>query len=141
MAEQQAQAKVSNAMQSFAEDLDKSFFRELTRKMHLCAAQCCEDMSASSQSVAVCQRNCAVKTEAAHQYTSQEMEDFQNRMQRCVMVCEDQIRGRVTADLSEKQIDVYRKEHEVCSLNCIDTHLAQLPALKNKIIDTLKTKL
>jgi len=164
MAEQQAQAKVSNAMQSFADDLDRNFFRELTRKMHLCAAQCCEDKAASSQQVSLCQRNCAVKTEAAHQYTQREMEEFQGRMQRCIMVCEDQIKGRVTADLSEKQepapmsasyfgkllrdsafgedgIDVYRKEHEVCSMNCIDTHLEQLPALKGKILETLKKNL
>lgn len=54
--------------------------------MHLCAAKCCDDKSSSIESVQRCVQNCSTGVTKAERYVHHQLQDFQNRLQRCVMV-------------------------------------------------------
>lgn len=54
--------------------------------MHLCAAKCCDDKSASIDTVQGCIERCSQPESRAQRYIHSEMEGFQGRLQRCVMV-------------------------------------------------------
>lgn len=57
------------------------------KDMHLCAAKCCDDKSASIDTVQSCIERCSQPVNRAQRYIHSEMEGFQGRLQRCVMVC------------------------------------------------------
>lgn len=59
------------------------------QEMHLCAAKCCDDKNASIDTVQSCIERCSQPVNRAQRYIQSEMEGFQGRLQRCVMVCYD----------------------------------------------------
>lgn len=54
--------------------------------MHLCAAKCCQDKMSSIDSVQGCVERCSTPLNKAQRYVHTELEAFQGRLQRCVMV-------------------------------------------------------
>lgn len=54
--------------------------------MHFCAAKCCEDKTASMDTVQGCVERCSTPLNRAQRYLQTELEGFQGRLQRCVMV-------------------------------------------------------
>lgn len=54
--------------------------------MHHCAAKCCEDKTASIESVQRCVEKCSLPLTKAQRYVHNELESYQGRLQRCVMV-------------------------------------------------------
>lgn len=54
--------------------------------MHLCAAKCCEDRHSSIDLVQGCVERCSGPMTKAQRYVHTEVEEFQGRLQRCVMV-------------------------------------------------------
>lgn len=55
-------------------------------EMHYCAAKCCEDQNTSLESVQRCVDRCSTPLNRAQRYVQHEIEEFQGRLQRCVMV-------------------------------------------------------
>ncbi len=54
--------------------------------MHFCAAKCCQDQTSSIDSVQGCVERCSAPLNKAQRYVHTELEGFQGRLQRCVMV-------------------------------------------------------
>lgn len=54
--------------------------------MHLCAAKCCEDKYSSIDTVQGCVDRCSTPLNKSQRYVQTELEGFQGRLQRCVMV-------------------------------------------------------
>lgn len=54
--------------------------------MHLCAAKCCDDKDGSIDYVQGCIERCSAPVTKSQRYVTNELEDFQGRLQRCVMV-------------------------------------------------------
>lgn len=81
--------------------------------MHLCAAKCCENTEVSLDRVQQCVEKCSVPLHTAQNYVQKELETLQQRLQRCVMECNDVIRDKMgpnpsDADVSnEKLVSVF----------------------------------
>nr|XP_053657473.1 protein FAM136A-like isoform X2 [Cherax quadricarinatus] len=71
--------------------------------MHLCAAVCCEKTENSVDQVHRCIESCSTPLTQAQSFVQNELSQFQERLQRCVMTCQDRVRDQVTADTSEAQ--------------------------------------
>lgn len=54
--------------------------------MYNCSAKCCQDMNASTESVARCIDRCSLPVTKAQSYVQHELGEFQGRLQRCIMV-------------------------------------------------------
>jgi len=133
-----AQHRVQTAVTNMIDDVDKSFLRKMQRAMHTCAAKCCEDERAGLDDVHRCVENCAQPLHKAQSFVQTEMQQFQERLQRCVMECQDKIRDKVGSDTTENQALQYKAEFESCAIRCVDNHMDRIPQYTKKIKDVLK---
>lgn len=72
--------------------------------MHRCAAKCCENKEVSLERVQKCVEACSGPLNAAQTYVQKEFEGLQNRLQRCVMDCNDSIKDKMGSNPSEKEV-------------------------------------
>ena len=103
------------------------------RSMHLCAAECCSDSKASMTSVHACVEHCTRDVNTAQNYVQNEMGQFQERLQRGVLLCQDKIKEKVGPSPTEADMKRYRAEFETCAIDCVNHHISQLPSLMQKI--------
>lgn len=101
--------------------------------MHLCAADCCSDAKASMNSVHACVEHCARDLNKAQNFVQNELGQFQERLQRGVLLCQDKIKEKVGPNPTEADMKRYRAEFESCAVDCVNYHVNQLPSLKQKI--------
>jgi hypothetical protein len=62
-------------------------------------------------------------------YVQSELERLQNRLQRCVMDCNDSIKDKMPPNPNEEQIARYTGEFERCAIKCVDGSMDTLPGL------------
>lgn len=72
--------------------------------MHRCAAKCCDNTSVSLESVQRCVENCGNSLTKAQGYVQKELENLQNRLQRCVMDCNDTVKDKMGPNPSETEV-------------------------------------
>lgn len=101
--------------------------------MHLCAAKCCENQTASLDSVQGCVERCSLPLTRAQNYVQNELQYFQKRLQRCVMDCNDSVRDRMPASPSNEDISKFTNEFEKCAKVCVDKHIGLLPNIVKQI--------
>lgn len=101
--------------------------------MHRCAAACCDDRDGSAESVQRCVRNCGVRLESAQNYVQEEFNRFQNRLQRCIMTCNDTIRDKIGPNPTDSEVSKYQREFEGCATKCVDSHLDLIPNILKKM--------
>ncbi|KAL7645790.1 UNVERIFIED_CONTAM: hypothetical protein RMT77_002686 [Armadillidium vulgare] len=134
----QAQFRIQEAMTSLVNEIDKSILRSMQRSMHLCAAKCCENEEASVDNVHKCIENCSTPLSQAQNFIQTELSQFQERLQRCVMVCQDKVKDKVTVSTTESEAGVYKREFEDCAMQCVDEHISLLPSIRKRITKVLQ---
>lgn len=107
--------------------------------MHKCAAKCCQDRNSSMESVQYCISSCSKDVAAASQIVQEEMANYQNRLNRCAMDCEDKVKDQVPANAKTDQLDRYRSVYEGCVVKCIDSATSGLSTLSGRIKDRIKS--
>ncbi|GAB1869453.1 Protein FAM136A [Camponotus japonicus] len=122
--------RVEDNMTKIVEEIDKTYLRKMQRDMHKCAAQCCENETYSIQKVHNCVENCSSSLNKAQQYVQGEFERVQNRLQRCIMECNDNIKDKVGPNPTQIEMDKYSEEFEKCAITCVDAYCKLLPSLE-----------
>ncbi|KAH9513203.1 hypothetical protein Btru_034366 [Bulinus truncatus] len=118
--------------------LDTECLRRMQVDMYQCSAKCCQDTKASLEDVQKCIDNCSKDVNKAQAYLQNEIELFQNRLQRCAMSCQDKLRDELPAKPSDKDVERGRFTLEKCVIQCADKHVELVPALTKKMLETLK---
>ena len=136
---EQAQSRVQQSIKTFVNDVDKDHLRPMERTMHLCAADCCGNKTASIDDVHRCVEKCQENTTRAQKFVQGELERFQETLSRCVLQCQDEVKDKVTPNTSEADIAKYRGEFEVCAIACCDKNVGRLPNLTKRVMETLKS--
>ncbi|KAK0175600.1 hypothetical protein PV327_009340 [Microctonus hyperodae] len=138
MVEQQRR-RVEDQMTAIVEEIDKSYLRKIQADMHRCAAACCDNKDSSVQKVQSCVENCSGTLNRAQQYVHDEFERVQNRLQRCVMECNDTIRDKMGPDPSQNDVNRLSDDFEKCATKCVDTYCDLLPALQKTMKNVLSS--
>ncbi|XP_055609538.1 protein FAM136A [Uranotaenia lowii] len=128
MVEQQKQ-RIELELSQRVDDLDRTILRKMQAEMHECAAKCCRDIGSSMDSVQRCVEHCSVPVQRAQQHVEQELGNFNNRLQRCVMDCNDTVKDKMGPKPSEDDISKYTGIFERCAIKCVDKHVELLPGL------------
>lgn len=55
---------------------------------------------------------------------------FQNRLQRCIMECNDNIKDKMGLNPTQREVDRYSEEFEQCATKCVDSYCELLPTLE-----------
>lgn len=72
--------------------------------MHRCAATCCDNRESSLERVQKCVENCSAPLNWAQNYVQEELGSLQNKLQRCVMNCNDDVRVQLGANPSDSEV-------------------------------------
>ncbi|GLH00112.1 hypothetical protein R5R35_014439 [Gryllus longicercus] len=129
--------RVEEAMTKMLNEIDVSHLRKMQAKMHRCAAVCCDSETKSVEEVHRCVERCSAPLNGAHKFVQEELNHFQDRLQRCVMQCNDKIRDKMTPNPSEDEVAKYTKEFETCATQCVNTHIGLVPGLLKKMRQAL----
>ncbi|XP_073992035.1 protein FAM136A-like [Rhodnius prolixus] len=139
MVEQQSR-RVEDAMKKIVNEIDTEYLRKMQANMHRCAARCCDNNTDSMEQVHQCVQNCSSGLTEAEHFVKQEFSTVQNRLQRCIMDCNDEIRDKAGPTPSDTDMDKYGAVFEKCAIKCVDKHVEQLPAMLKRMKEVLKKK-
>lgn len=65
---------------------------------------------------------------------------LQNRLQRCVMECNDKIKDHMGPNPTQSEVDKFSADFESCATKCVDTYCDLLPALEKTMKKVLGSK-
>ncbi|KAG5669064.1 hypothetical protein PVAND_016964 [Polypedilum vanderplanki] len=125
----QQRQRVEQEITSLVDNLDKSYMRKMQGQMHECAAKCCQDTESSMDVIQQCVERCSKPVNKAQRYVQSELERLQNRLQRCVMDCNDSVKDKIPPNPNEEQIAKFTAEFERCAIKCVDNSMDTLPGL------------
>nr|CAB3244287.1 protein FAM136A [Phallusia mammillata] len=121
--------KIDEAAGDMQRDLEKHHIRKLQRHMFLQSAGCCENTSATAEQVQECIRNSQTPLTKVQGIIKQELEEFQQRLQRCMMTCQDRAKDQMA---TSGQAEVEKKFAD-CMCVCADDHLKLIPLMKMRL--------
>ncbi|KDR11476.1 protein FAM136A-like [Zootermopsis nevadensis] len=136
MVEEQ-RTRVEEAMTRMVNEVDKLHLRKMQADMHRCAANCCDNNDLSIERVHQCVENCSVSLNKAQKYVQNEFEHLQNRLQRCIMQCNDDIRDKMGPNPTDAEVSRYSQDFEKCAVKCVDGHLGLVPTVLKKMKEVL----
>ena len=132
------QRRLQDAVNIMMDDIDKKRIRIMQKNIYVKMAACCDIENPNNRDE--CLQRTSLPMQRAQQLIQNEMNQFQNRLQRCSLACEDEVKDRF--DLSnEKDMDKIQKYHLGCATQCVDKQLALLKGIQNKLekeLDQLK---
>ena len=96
--------------------------------MFRCSAKCCDNTSLSQQDMQRCLETCSTPATKADQYMQGEMQDMQDRFQRCAMACADKVK-----DQGESSSQKNRAAMEACVAECGQDMLKILPTYTKRM--------
>ncbi|XP_005094393.1 protein FAM136A [Aplysia californica] len=135
-----AQARVQEAISKMVNTLDTGCLRKMQVDMYNCSAKCCENPKYSLDEVQKCIEDCSLDVNRAQAYLQNEIESFQNRLQRCAMSCQDKLKDQMPVQPSDADVQRGRSSLEQCVVQCADSHVGLVPDLTKKMLETLKKK-
>ncbi|GBG27633.1 Protein FAM136A [Hondaea fermentalgiana] len=132
--------RVQQAVGDLLESLEKQRIRPMRKEAFLCSAKCC-DSAVGNEQLQNCVQECQRKTAQTESIISQELETFQQRLQRCAMGCNDRAQDQIPADPNAQTpelINRLQKEAEACANKCVDTNLASLNKIGERVNQAVK---
>jgi len=131
---QAAVAGVQAATAAVLAGVEQQSLRPLQKQAFLCSARCC-DSPGGEDALRSCLGACGQKVEHAQAVLEAELGGLQERLQRCLAVCQD----RAGSALREGG-DRGRAEGvlEKCVVECCAGSQKELPALKQRLLAGLK---
>ncbi|XP_041369187.1 protein FAM136A-like isoform X1 [Gigantopelta aegis] len=133
----EVQARVQKAVSSMVNSLDKECLRKMQADMYRCSTKCCENQSSSLEEVQNCIDRCSTNVNKAQTYIQNELQNYQSRLQRCAMDCQDKVRDKVSPSATEEELSKHKGELEKCVVKCADTHIDLIQPLLKKMKEVI----
>ena len=103
-------------------------------------AACYDVRGASGQDIQNCVQGTNRRMEAIHNIIQNEMGQLQNRLERCSMGCQDEVRDKMAGkDNTPANMAAAEKVALDCTTSCVDKHIALLKSVQYKIETDIKT--
>ena len=134
------QAKLQDAVNTMMDELEWEKLRPMQKASFLAMAKCCDRPSRNEAQQ--CFANSSVPVQRAEAMVKQEMDSFQQRLQRCVQGCQDQVKDRMpnnlTPETAQNNPALQKLEGELnkCAVACMVDMQKLLPNIKNRILSS-----
>lgn len=128
-------SRMQQAVERLLTDLDKRHLRPMRKESFLCSAKCC-DSATSNEQLQQCVNSCGAKVGKTEQMVSQELEQFQQRLQRCAMICSDKAQEQMPSDPAKQTPELAARlqgEVESCANKCVDSHTGSLKKIAERV--------
>jgi hypothetical protein len=133
--------RLQTAVETTLDALEKDTLRPLRGAGFLCASKCCDSKTSNMAELQNCVSACQQKAAAAEQAMSKELQQFQERVQRCAVSCTDDAREKLPTDGSEPSPAVMASlEAQVnsCVNTCVDMNISKLSSLADRVRGAVK---
>lgn len=132
--------KLENALTDSLNEIDVQFTRKIQGDMHRCAAKCCDRTTDSIENVFNCIKQCSTEFEKVQRYLQAEYNQFQSRLQRCVLQCSDDAVDSLGSNPSTSEMAKYNQHYETCIITCANKHTSLVPNFLKRVKDVLNKK-
>jgi hypothetical protein len=132
------QAKLQGAVNKMMDNVDAKYLRSMQKETYLKMAGCF-DKHSTSQSLQNCLQTQDILMKSVQQMIQNEMNQFQERLQRCSMGCQDEVNDKFSLTSDSSQNEIAKAEQHIlkCSGVCIDKHIALLGPLEKNIVSKI----
>jgi cellobiose-specific phosphotransferase system component IIA len=136
------QYKIQNEAEKTLSQIENTILRPIARTAYSCVVDCYDKASTtgSKELLQSCSNNCQKVHESVNSLIGREINEYQNRVNRSMMQCQDEVSGLMTHDMMENDRKRKKMEHKV--LNCLEKavkdHVKQLEPMKCRIADSVK---
>lgn len=116
----QLTAKIEGDLTNMVDEIERLKLRPLGRKMHACIVSCYDKAGKNGrkEQIEQCSQQCQIPYQTAGAATQQEIANFQNRLNRAMMQCNDDAQGMITPDMQHDDRKMKRVEDSL--LKCIE---------------------
>uniref|UniRef100_A0A7S1Y162 Uncharacterized protein n=1 Tax=Grammatophora oceanica TaxID=210454 RepID=A0A7S1Y162_9STRA len=131
-------AKMESEARSMLDTVERTQLRKIAKASYQCVVGCFDKAgtTGSSDVLEQCSRSCQLPYQQGNNIVQQETADFQNRLNRAMMACQDQAKDIMAGDASKmpKAEDALLK----CISRTVDDHIKMLRPMKARIEGQLK---
>lgn len=127
--------RLQSAFALLENDLKDTVFRPLAKSSFQCATDCCT--GTSIEELEPCITKCTNALQMYQQIVQSEVKTFQDRLRRCQMNCNEEMRDRVPShdlsQLSDNARQELEKQMLSCSSECFRDFRQKIPSLHSRI--------
>lgn len=135
-------AKMEGEAKIVLDDIERTLLRPIARKSYACVVSCYDKAGSKGapEQLEQCSRQCQIPYQKAHNMVQQEVAQFQDRLNRSMISCNDEAKDMMTADVMDNPSKMTRVEDVVlkCISKTVDTHIGLLAPMKKRIASNLK---
>lgn len=132
--------KLENALKDSLNEIDLQYTRKIQGDMHRCAAKCCDNSRDSIEKVYNCVQLCSTDFEKVQHFLQAEYNQFQGRLESCILQCRDDAADSLSSNPSASEIAKYKQNYEACIISCANKHIDMLPQFLKRVKEVLKKK-
>ena len=124
--------KLRNAVETLISGIDKGHLRGLRKESFLCSAKCC-DSADTHENLQACVDVCQRKVAEAENLLAAELQQFQGRLQRCVLACKDDVEAQAGPNIDAATQAQLQAKVDACASKCVDDQIATLGPMKKRL--------
>ncbi|EDV22711.1 uncharacterized protein TRIADDRAFT_58554 [Trichoplax adhaerens] len=130
-------SRASAALEEVVKEVEDRYIRKLQGKAYRCCAACCENKSLTGHLVQDCVTNCVSDVNRAQEICNQEFGNFQERLNRCALDCQDKIKDKMSSNMNDVEMSKLTKQMEQCFSECVDTRIKLLAKMRKRLASQL----
>jgi len=134
-------AKMEGEAKVAMDDIERTLLRPIARNSYACVLKCYDDAGSkgSSEQLQHCSQNCQGKFQMSQSIVQQEVNQFQERLNRAMMLCQDEARDLMTPDIQSNPKQMKKMEDKIvnCMSKTVNHHIGLLNPLKKRIAGQL----
>lgn len=138
----QLNARMEGEAKIALDEIERTLLRPIARDSYACVLKCYDDagQKGSSAQIDQCSRNCQGPYQASNNMVQQEVGNFQNRLSRAMMQCNDEASAMITPAVQNDARKMRKVEDKIlsCISKTVDDHVRQLGPMKQRIQAGLK---
>lgn len=132
------QHRLQGAVEAMMDRLDKSKLRPMQKEGYLKMAACFDSSTSSKRQTDSCVEQSAHGMKQAQNLIQNEMNQFQNRLQRCTLQCQDEATDQMKFTSGGSNVEAEaQKVFLQCASKCVDKHIEFLQAIEQKLVKDL----
>lgn len=136
-------AKMEGEARGMLDQIEKTAIRKVARKGVECVLKCYDKAGTSGAGDVLenCVQNCQMPSKNANQLVQQEVGQFQNRLQRSMMDCQDRTKDMMYPGIENDAKKMVKVEESLlaCISKTVDAHINLLKPMRQRIESQLKS--
>jgi len=133
----QLNARMEGEAKIALDDIERSLLRPIARSAYACVVKCYDDAGQKGPAEAIdhCSRQCQAPYQMSNNIVQQEIGQFQNRLSRAMMQCNDEASAMMTPAVQKDARKMRKVEDKIisCISKTVDDHIKQLGPMKQRV--------